>query len=132
LRITASLFFVIWLTGCGGSEEGGNIPFGPGLADFSTKIAGEYYIHRTSAHQIMIALRAPGDDIPVIPAKVVQCDFDWDFIIARQQELRRRYPNNPEKRLYGTRARQVSLLDNRREDGQGLRTVNVGAVYSAT
>jgi hypothetical protein len=61
--------------------------------DFSTQIAGDYYIHRTSAHQIIIAPRSGSDETPVIPTKVVECDFDSRFIIARQQELQRRNLN---------------------------------------
>jgi hypothetical protein len=61
--------------------------------DFSTKIAGDYHIHRTSAHQIMIAPRSWSDETPVIPTKVVECDFDSRYIIARQQELQRRNLN---------------------------------------
>jgi hypothetical protein len=61
--------------------------------DFSTKIAGDYHIHRTSTHQIIIAPRSWSDETLVIPTKVVECDFDSRFIIARQQELRRRNLN---------------------------------------
>jgi hypothetical protein len=32
---------------------------------------------------------------PIIPTKIVECDFDSTFVIARQQELRRRSPADP-------------------------------------
>jgi hypothetical protein len=88
MRTTTSLLLLVCVTGC-------DMAIGPGHADFSTKIAGDYHIHRTSAHQIMIAPSGWSDETPVIPAKVVECDFDSRFIIARQQELQGRSPNDP-------------------------------------
>jgi uncharacterized protein DUF3997 len=69
--------------------------FGPGSQDFSVKIARNYYIHRTSAHQIMIAPEGWNDSIPTIPTKVIECDTDKRFIIAKRQGLKRRSPGNP-------------------------------------
>jgi hypothetical protein len=88
MRIITALPLVILLAGC-------DIAVLPGQGDFSKKIAGEYYIHRTSAHQIMIAPLGWSDETPIIPTKVVECDFDSRFVIARQQELQRRSPNDP-------------------------------------
>lgn len=69
--------------------------FGPGSFDFSVKIAGGYYIHRTSSHQIMIAPEAWNDSVPTIPTKVIECGTDKRFIIAKREGLKRRSPNNP-------------------------------------
>lgn len=89
MRTFTSLLLLVLLTGC-------DMAVGPGHADFSKKIAGEYHIHRTSAHQIMIAPDSWSDETPIIPTKVVECDFDSRFIIARQQELQRRSPADPQ------------------------------------
>ena len=71
------------------------IAFGPGLQDFSASLPHGYFIHRTSAHQIFIAPQSWSDDTPIIPPKVVQLDRDEHFLIAKQQLLERRSPNNP-------------------------------------
>jgi hypothetical protein len=69
--------------------------FGPGSLDFSTKIAGGYYIHRTSSEQIIIAPESWNDSIPTIPTMVIECNTDKRFIIAKRQGLMRRSPGNP-------------------------------------
>ncbi len=71
------------------------IAFGPGLQDFSASLPHGYFIHRTSAHQIIIAPQSWSDDMPIIPPKVVKLDHDEHFLIAKQQLLERRSPNNP-------------------------------------
>ena len=43
----------------------------------------------------MIAPEAWNDSIPTIPTKVIECDADKRFIIAKRQGLKRRSPNNP-------------------------------------
>lgn len=68
--------------------------FGAGALDFSAKIAGDYYIHRTSSHQIMIAPETWNDSVPTIPTKVIECDTDKRFIVAKRQGLKRRNPND--------------------------------------
>lgn len=88
MRKLKLLLPLVLLTGC-------DMAVGPGLADFSRKIAGDYCIYRTSAHQIMIAPESGSDETLMIPTKVVECDFDSRFIIARRQELQRRSPNDP-------------------------------------
>jgi hypothetical protein len=65
----------------------------PGYADFSATLTGGYYIFRSSAHDIIIS--PPDYDMPSIPAKVIECNYTSKFIIARQQELQRRSPNDP-------------------------------------
>jgi hypothetical protein len=80
-------FSILLLVNCGGSPFSGN-------DDFSAKLAGDYYIHRTSPNQINISPNSyDPTDTPIIPPKVVECDFNSRFIIARQQELQRRNPN---------------------------------------
>ncbi len=64
---------------------------GPGYADFAAQLPHEYVLHRTSAHQIIIW----GSDETTIPTKVVELDHDAVWLIAKQQHLQRRSPNNP-------------------------------------
>lgn len=71
------------------------VTFGPGAADFSAPLPGDYFIHRTSAHQIMVAPSGWNASTPIIPTKVVELDHDDTFVIAKQQHLRRRSPNDP-------------------------------------
>ncbi|WP_165440828.1 DUF3997 domain-containing protein [Rubripirellula amarantea] len=71
------------------------VAFGPGLQDFSAPLPHGYFIHRTSAHQIIVAPQQWSPDTPIIPTKVVELDHDDQFIIAKQQLLERRSPNNP-------------------------------------
>ena len=69
---------------------------GPGASDFSTPLAGDYYIHRTSGLQIVIAPEAWNDGIPIIPNLVVECATDGRFIIAKRHGMKRRSPNDPD------------------------------------
>ena len=69
--------------------------FGPGPADFSAKLTGDYFVHRTSAHQIIISPQNYSDETPIIPTKVVECALYRDLIMAKRQGLKRRSPNNP-------------------------------------
>ena len=71
------------------------IAFGPGLQDFSAPLPRGYFIHRTSAHQIMIAPKSWSADTHIIPTKVIELDHDDRFVIAKQQLLERRSPNDP-------------------------------------
>lgn len=71
--------------------------FGPGASDFSAKLSNGYFVCRTSAHQIMIAPENGWtESTPIIPTKVVELDHDDHFVIAKQQILERRSPNNPQ------------------------------------
>ena len=63
---------------------------------FSTKLAGDYYIHRYSANEVKVSPRSYGKNTPVIPPVVVALGHDDRFIIAKQNHLRRRSPDNPE------------------------------------
>ncbi len=69
---------------------------GPGVQDFVAHIAGDYSILRSSAHQIQIASNSRIDSTPIIPTKVIECDTDGRFVIAKRQGLKRRSPNNPD------------------------------------
>jgi hypothetical protein len=62
---------------------------GPGLADFEAPLPGGYKLYRSSAHQITVLPSDRG-----IPPKVVEVGYDDDFIIAKQNHLRRRSPGN--------------------------------------
>ncbi|MHC4120820.1 MAG: DUF3997 domain-containing protein [Planctomycetota bacterium] len=67
----------------------------PGAGDFSAKLCGDYYVRRTSAHQIHVSPNSWTPDTPRIPPKVVKLGHDDRFIIAEQNHLKRRSPNNP-------------------------------------
>lgn len=68
---------------------------GPGAADFSAHLAGDYYIHRTSGLNVFIAPEAWNDGTPTIQALVVECATDGRFIIAKRHGMKRRTPNDP-------------------------------------
>jgi hypothetical protein len=89
MRYSLLIILIASMTGCQ------PVAFGPGLQDFSAALPNGYFIYRTSAHQIMIAPQSWNPDTPVIPTKVVELDHDNQFIIAKQQLLERRNPNNP-------------------------------------
>ena len=87
------LFFIVvtfCMLGCG--DSGG---FGPGAADFSAPLPHGYFIYRSSAHQVKVAPRSWDASTPIIPSEIVELDHDDTFVIAKQQHLRRRSPNNP-------------------------------------
>jgi hypothetical protein len=70
---------------------------GPGTADFITELCGGYSVYRTSAHQIMIAPTSGwNDSTPIIPEKVCELGHDHRFIVAKQNHLKRRSPDNPQ------------------------------------
>jgi hypothetical protein len=71
-------------------------PFGPGASDFSASLPNGYFVHRSSAHQIMVAPQSWSSSTPIIPTKVVELDHDGTWVIAKQQHLRRRSPGNPQ------------------------------------
>lgn len=70
---------------------------GPGYADFLAELPHGYTIQRTSAHQITIW---PGQDSSengdAIPTKVVKLANDGTWLLAKQQHLQRRSPNDPD------------------------------------
>jgi len=72
-------------------------PFGPGYDDFAASLPHGYSLVRSSAHQIIIW---PGDGSPeraeAIPTKVVELAHNGTWLLARQQHLQRRSPNNPD------------------------------------
>lgn len=69
---------------------------GPGPSDFSAALVGRYTLNRTSAHQVYISLYGGlGDDVPKIPAKVLECAVHKNLILAKRQGLKRRSPNDP-------------------------------------
>ena len=82
----ASLVLTVFFAGCGG--------FGPGSSDFSRELSGGYFLYRNSSHTIFVAPQIWNDETPIIPENVIECDFDTRFIIAKQQLLKRRSPND--------------------------------------
>ncbi len=71
-------------------------PFGPGIEDFSVKLAGEYGLYRNSAHDISISPEVWNSTTPVIPTKVIECAVDRHLILAKRQGLKQRnaFPND--------------------------------------
>ena len=90
MRIPVLLLLTCTLAACD------HAAFGPGAYDFSASLPNGYFIHRTSAHQIEVAPQAWSSSTPIIPAKVVEIDYNNTWVIAKQQHLRRRSPNNPQ------------------------------------
>lgn len=53
-------------------------------------LTGGYYLHRTADHMVLIAPEAWSGTTPMIPTEVVRVAWDDRYILAVQQELRRR------------------------------------------
>ena len=69
--------------------------FGPGIQDYSTELTGNYFIFRTSAHNIIVAPNDGWNDkIAIIPSKVLKVNVYDNFIVAERQGLKRRSPND--------------------------------------
>ena len=69
--------------------------FGCGWSDFSAELCGGYYVYASSAHQIHVSPSSWNSETQRIPEKVVDLGHDDRFIIAKQNHLKRRSPNNP-------------------------------------
>src|SRR4051812_34472947 len=79
-----------------GVAGGCAVNIGPGLSDFRVSGPIGYCIYRSSTHQIsVIPCDGRRDDSPRIPAKVIECDFNDRFLIAKRGGLRRRNENIP-------------------------------------
>jgi hypothetical protein len=91
MRSLLSILIVLAAFGC----DHKNVAWGPGAADFTAKLPHGYFIHRSSAHQIMVAPEGWNNSVPTIPTKVVELDHDDTWVIAKQQHLRPRNPNDP-------------------------------------
>lgn len=68
--------------------------FGPGIQDFRYPVAGNYELIRTSEYRIEVVPRDAGPE-PSIPSMVVEIAWDRTFVLAKQQLLKRRSPNDP-------------------------------------
>lgn len=65
--------------------------------EYPYKLSGGYVLIRTSAHQTEVVPRGDvSPETPIIPPKVVEVGWCDSFIIAKQQHLRRKYPDNPD------------------------------------
>ena len=82
-----SLIAVLLLSGC---VPGNN-------ADFTAVLGDRYQLFQWSAHHVCITLSDNLEDEHWIPPKVIRCNFDENFIIAQQQLLKRKYPNDPNR-----------------------------------
>jgi Protein of unknown function (DUF3997) len=87
LRMLHLIGLTVLSVGCGRSFA---VP-GPGLADFEASLGNGYFINRSSAHII----RVVNEHSEVVPSKVVELGQDSVWVIAKQQHLRHRSPNNP-------------------------------------
>lgn len=68
---------------------------GPGVSDYAFDLSGGYQVFRSSAHQVRaLPKNADGGSLQV-PPKVIQVAWDESFILAKQQHLRRRFPDDP-------------------------------------
>ena len=68
----------------------------PGLADYSYDVAGNYELSRSSAHQVSVIPKDGwSDESEIIPPKVVKIAWNEQFVIAEQQILQPRTPNDP-------------------------------------
>jgi hypothetical protein len=76
---------------------GCDMAFGPGVDDFHYPVAGKYELCRASPDDIVVAPRSePRPNAPSIPAKVVEIAWDKTFVLAKQQNMRRSYPDKSE------------------------------------
>lgn len=66
--------------------------FGSGVSDYQRNLAGGFRIVRMSDYQVTIESSSFGGTI--IPATVAELAYNDSFIIAKQQGLKRKYPNN--------------------------------------
>lgn len=57
---------------------------GPGLLDYSAHLAGSYWLYRTSASMIVIASDGTTESTPRIEPKVVQCEVEGRYILAKR------------------------------------------------
>lgn len=64
-----------------------DIAFGPGYTDFSYEFGNGYQLIQLSAHEVRIAVGSSFDEKLSIPPKVIACDYDAEFLIAKQQKL---------------------------------------------
>ncbi|MGZ4031872.1 MAG: DUF3997 domain-containing protein [Tumebacillaceae bacterium] len=65
------------------------------MEDYSYKVAGEYSLIRSSAHSILVSLPENGTVSNTIPPKVIKIAWNDRYVIAEQQALIRRSPNDP-------------------------------------
>jgi len=67
-------------------------PIGPTQSRCNYKVAGDYFVHRSSSH--IIRITKEGIKEPKIPPKVQEVAWDKRFVLAKQQHLKRRAPND--------------------------------------
>ena len=105
--------------GCNG------LAYGPGVSDFSAELSNDYFIHHTSAHQIVVAPISFNDETPIIPTRVIEVGYDQNFIVAKQQLLERLNPDTPNDGLLAPipDAFQYWILDFQAEKFHGPLTL---------
>lgn len=63
------------------------VGIGPGLTDFTADFGNGCKLIQSSAHTIRITIDGRFDEDRWVPAEVVACGFDRQFVIAKQQQL---------------------------------------------
>jgi hypothetical protein len=76
------------------SKEGFSFP-GPGHQDYDGHLAGEYWVHRTSAFRTMITPIGYSEGTPIIPTVVTACATDGRYILAKRQDTRKTFLEDP-------------------------------------
>ena len=63
--------------------------FGPGLSDYSYNVANNYMLVRSSGHEIkVVPIDGWTNEDEIIPAKVIEIDWNDRYIIAKQAGLK--------------------------------------------
>jgi hypothetical protein len=95
------MLIMIMIVGCDGDG------FGPGMFDFEIDLTHDWVLVRTSGHEITVNCPRIGNSkvysengtllssTPEIPPKVVEIAWDKRFIIAKQYNLKRKWPDKP-------------------------------------
>lgn len=70
-----------------------------GAGDYDISLPGEYSVIRSSGHDITIRKQEAegywGEEL--IPAKIVELNYNDKYILAKQLGLKRQYPNDPDR-----------------------------------
>jgi hypothetical protein len=110
--LSLSILSTLFITGCAG------------LSDYSYDVAGNYELVRSSGHQIAVIQKnesnVPGN---MIPPKVVKIAWNERYVIAEQQGLKRRNPNDPNDMYEEPTDAFYYWLDIRYKDKESIRTI---------
>jgi len=68
---------------------------GPGAQDFNLELPNDYYMHRLSVNRVFISPMGWNSSTPIIPEKVIKLGWNNQYVVAKQETLERRSPENP-------------------------------------